>query len=343
MLYSLLLTGRGNLVVFLDTFLPAGIAAAIVADSKPDFCCILRSLMQAGIFLNALVALYESSMHRNIIPLYLDSAVYSPPEQEFRPTALFDHPLTGSMVTLIGLAIAPSRGSTRALYSLVLTASLVTFGGRVATSMAALSAIVFRSILLGRSALNHDKRSAISFIASTGIGLATMALLLAGIAGGIGQRLLGHLYWDPSAQVRLNQWAIISELSCEEFLFGVPREELIALLTPLWLKDGVEVLENFWLLMFVSLGAFGFVIFLSGFAALMLFLWQQTSLRGNILLVATIIAASTSNSLGRKSSMLVILIAAMASLRKSTVTVPRSTICPKMLLPAYMGDAHGLR
>jgi hypothetical protein len=181
--------------------------------------------------------------------------------------------------------------------------------------------VAFRIASLEQTALRRDVRSMEQLILLTVVSFGLAGLLLVGLELGLGQRLVGHLYWDASAQVRLSQWGVIGQLTCTELLFGIRRESLIALLTPLWLTNGVEVIENFWLLMFVSLGAFGFVIFLTAICSLLLFYWQRIELRGKILLIATVIAASTSNSLGRKSCLLVVLVAAMSSFMDSAVTV----------------------
>jgi hypothetical protein len=84
------------------------------------------------------------------------------------------------------------------------------------------------------------------------------------------------------------------------------------MLNRLWLDYGVEVIENFWLLMFVSLGFAGFLIFLVGFFSLLCWCWARSGLRGRVLLVAVVAVASTSNSLGRKSTLLVGLVAAIS-------------------------------
>jgi hypothetical protein len=322
--YALLLTGRSNLIVMLDTFLPAGMAAAICAGASPDRCLSIRRLLQIGIFLNAIIALAEESVHANLIPLYLDQASYKPPEQEFRPTALFDHPLTGGMVTMIGLALVPVRGLVRPVYMFVLVAALIAFGGRVAVAMSLFSVAASQGVFLGRSLLRRESRAAVTLAGWTALAFVVFALLLLGVALGFGQRFAGHLYWDASAQVRLSQWGVLGELDTSELLFGARREELIAVLTPLWLTDGVEVIENFWLLMFVNLGAPGFLVFIVGFGALLLHFWEQSTMRGQILLISTILAASTSNSLGRKSTLLVILVAAMTNFSKLAATRDRS-------------------
>jgi hypothetical protein len=136
----------------------------------------------------------------------------------------------------------------------------------------------------------------------------------AALASGFGERLVGHLYWDPSAQVRMAQWSLLGELDMWQVVFGTPRDQLLLLINPLWLNSGVEVIENFWLLMFASLGVVGFPIFFAGFSALLAWCWRRSQATGRTLLIGVVLVASTSNSLGRKSILLVSLVAAIACL-----------------------------
>jgi hypothetical protein len=53
-------------------------------------------------------------------------------------------------------------------------------------------------------------------------------------------------------------------------------------------------------------------MFLAGFSSLLCWCWSRTNLRGRVLLVAIIFVASTSNSLGRKSTLLVGLVASIS-------------------------------
>jgi hypothetical protein len=314
LVFMALTTGTGNVVVLLDTFLPAGMLACIVRDATCEELSLLQGVFRCGVCINGLIALGEAAAHATLMPLYLNGSEYHAIDGEFRPTALYDHPLTGGVMTLMGLAQAPRARFWRTLYVALASAALIAFGGRVAVA-AALASVAF---LAGKTfivrVLRRD-RMALRLLLTYGVSAAVcLAMTAIACEAGFGERLLRHLYWDPSAQVRLAQWSLLSELTRWQVLFGTPRDDLLALLTPLWLQSGVEVIENFWLLMFVNLGVVGFPIFLVGLLTLLAWCWQRTGVRGRLLLLSVLVVVSTSNSLGRKSTLLVGLVAAIGCL-----------------------------
>jgi hypothetical protein len=339
--YALVTTGTGNLIVLIDTFLPAGLAAAVLQTASPRELHALRRLLQWGVMLNALLALGEAAAHASLVPLYLNSTEYQAPAEEFRPTALYDHPLTGGVMTMIGLAVPPRHAVLRGIYTCLLLAAILAFGGRVAAASVAMSWLFLVCFDLGRRILQRDRRAAQLCISYLGVVLIGSTCVAAALCAGLGSRLTRHLYWDPSAQVRLAQWNLIGELTPSQMVFGAARKDLIALLSPLWLNYGVEVIENFWLLMFATLGAAGFLIFLAGFSALLCWCWSRTNLRGRVLLVTVILVASTSNSLGRKSTLLVGLVAGISCVSVEPTRMrpvlrkqPRGSLVPGALIGA---------
>ena len=207
-----LMTGAGNMIVLLDTFLPAGCLAVALAGARAGTQAALRRAMQILLCGNALLALGETVVQATLIPLYLNDAAYRPVMQDFRPTALFDHPLTGALMMMIGLALAPA-GRWRLPYQMLIWAALVAFGGRMALGVAVLTAGWQMASQGSRLVLSRDGRAAWAMLAA-GCALAgfvavgSVALGGVALAGGLGGRLAGHLYWDQSAQVRLAQWAI---------------------------------------------------------------------------------------------------------------------------------------
>ena len=312
----LLLTGTSNMIVLLDTFLPAGLLAAVLDRARPADLRALRRVMQLLLAANAVLALAEMATQATLVPLYLNDAAYQPHTEDFRPTALFDHPLTGALMMMMALAIAPGRGRStaaglvRLAYQGLIWAGLIVFGGRMALGVCVLTAGLGQAWRGGRLVLARDPRAATTLVMAAA-GLAGCAMLFAAaLAAGMGDRLAGHLYWDDSAQVRLAQWQVLGEMDAPQLLFGTPREALLDLLNRLRLGPGVEVIENFWLLMFVSLGAIGFPAFLVALAALCRWCWQRTAPAGRALLLGALVVASSSNSLGRKSTVLVCLVAA---------------------------------
>jgi hypothetical protein len=80
------------------------------------------------------------------------------------------------------------------------------------------------------------------------------------------------------------------------------------------LEYGSAVVENFWLLIFITTGFCGFFIFLTGFTALIFWLLQSARARDlRLLILAFLITVSASNSLARKSTLLTVLVAAVLS------------------------------
>ena len=322
LLYAAVLTGTGNLIVLIDTFLPAGLLACALSLAREHQLQHLRSLLRLLLAANAALALVEVAVQTNLIPLYLNETAYHPHAEDFRPTALLDHPLTGSVMAMLGLALTPRYHRWRLAYSMLMWAALVAYGGRVAVAATLLAAFAHQVAHTGNMILRRRPQAARRILWATTV--LTSAVLLTALAAslGLGTRLAGHLYWDDSAQVRLAQWQLLSQLDNWQLLLGTQRSDMLALLVPLRLGTGVEVIENFWLLMFVSLGLFGFLMFLGALLALLTWCWQLSSLQGRLLIVAVTLVVSASNSIGRKSNILVCLVATVAcmSVRERVVS-----------------------
>ena len=224
-IYATALTGAGNVIVLLDTFLPAGLAAFVLHRANPGQIRCLRTAMQVCLAANAAIALAETVNQVTLIPLYLNDTPYLPHNEDFRPTALFDHPLTGSVMAILGLAVAPRRCWWTLPYMALMGAALLAFGGRVALGAAVLmtsgSQIAQTTDMIVRRHRQAPRRVAFAACLVAG------ALLAGGTALslGLGQRLAGHLYWDDSAQVRLAQWQLLGQLDTWQILFGTRRED----------------------------------------------------------------------------------------------------------------------
>ncbi len=311
-LYAGVMTGAGNLIVLFDSFLPAGLLALILPQGTERGINRLRCAMSAAFAVNAALGLAESIARTNVIPLYLNDADYHPRSEDFRPTALYDHPLTGGVMTMLGLALSPTRSCLRLPYLVLMWAALVAFGGRMAVGMSAIAASCLPASRMLRRILLRDAGPSSGLLVIAAILPAGVAIAVILFSTGISERLVGHLYWDPSAQARLAQWDILGRLDACQLTFGVPRRDLLAALNGVRLSTGVAVVENFWLLMFVTLGAACFIIFAAGMLSFLASLYRPASAAGRLLILAVIAVASSSNSLGRKSTVLVGLVATIA-------------------------------
>jgi hypothetical protein len=305
-IYALVFTGTGGLIALIDTFLPAGMIGLALCDAQPKVLRRLRLLLQCLILANAGLALIEAVCLVHVVP-----APTSPGEDmEFRPMALYDHPLTGAMATMVGWLLRPDYRRAPAssiVYQAIILAALIAFGERIPIFLAACLAAWQSGRLILHCTLSrriHATRFLIALIAVAG----GSAMIGIAAAAGVGQRLVAHLYWDPSAAVRLSSFKILDSLSTSELIFGTRRDDFLALIEPLRLTYRVGVIENFWLVFLVTLGIACFPFFLLSLAFLLRWLWRQSDATGQIMIFFLLTAASCSNSLGRKSMLLVLLV-----------------------------------
>ena len=321
--YAFAATGAGNVVVFIDTFLSPGMLAFALQDMDHKRALQLKRIVQCLLVLNACVALCEFASQSHLVALPTEG---SSPENEFRPTALYDHALTGAAVTMLGLWLAPQcQGLARWSYIMLLVAALLAFGERTPLAGAIIGLIAslfarYKSAILARDLQAGDAARLII------IALAVICATAAAAYAGTGSRLGEHLYWDSSAQVRLSQFGIINSLDARELLFGCPRAVLLALIEPLRLSSRVAVIENFWLFNIVTLGLFCFPVFVFSFMFLLSSLWGISGLNGKLMIVLFVAVSSCSNSIGRKSTLLVTLVACVVASTASMAIVRSSSV-----------------
>jgi hypothetical protein len=291
--------------------------AVVLGNLDQDHRTCLRRVLQILFASNAAIALIESLSHTTLLPVSVGVEALDSVSADFRPTALYDHPLTGAAMTLIGTFMAPDRSGgklMRALYVTLMGLGLIAFGGRAAMAaimlvLAVFGVVHFWHMVRRRHVPARQAAAAVGLLV-----LGTSGFAVAAYAG-FAERLATHFYWDKSAQVRLNQWQVLGHLDQQQMMFGVVRQDLLAVLERMRLAYDVPVIENFWLLMFLSLGLFGFPFFLAGLSSLLVWCTARSSGRAVPMVLSLLLTASSSNSLGRKSTLLVVLVAAAASLQ----------------------------
>jgi hypothetical protein len=314
--YTSACNGLGGVIALVDTFLPAGMLALAFGSLPWQWSRQLRMLIQSLVVMNAIMALGEVVTQCHLVPVSLSGGDTA---AEFRPTGLYDHPLTGAAATMIGVFLRPDPGHGPALslgYAALLIAALIAFGERVPLALTIAALTFCYAARLNRKMLLRILRwrDTVPAIAAMFIGVPVVCVVL---AGGVTSRLGAHFYWDASAQVRMSEFAILSRLTPPELVFGCPRAELLALIEPLRLSAGVGALENFWLVMFTTLGLLCFPVFLFSLGGLLTWLWRRSDCRGHMMIVTLIAAASTSNSLGRKSTLLVMLVVSVLATHRA--------------------------
>lgn len=302
-IWGVLFCGLGNVVVLLDSFMAAVCMGLAIAELSCRHRRRVRRVLQIGFAGNAVLALAEAVVGAHLLPLYLNGLSVTERPEDFRPLALYDHPLTGAAATLLGLFLLPSRRHPwlRRGYFFLLSGSLIAFGSRAAI-VAGLISLAWGILPALRARLRQPQ----PFRLCGGLGFsvfaaAALTIAVAAVAAGVGDRLLQHGMWDASTQARLTQWQILDRLHLDEVLFGTERSALLDDVNLLRLDTGVDVIENFALLFFLTLGVGGFAIFLAGGAALLAWCCQHGGGPARRLTFCFALTALASNSLARKS------------------------------------------
>jgi len=314
--YSLISIGVTGSAALIDSYLSAGILMLVLCDISRVERRVLGAIMLSLYMANNVIAVIESVTRHLLIGLYIGTYEYRAPYIVFRADALYDHPLTGAMMTSMGIFLLLQMRLrpviTMALLGLSLVA-LFAFGGR-----AALVATVATLLAVGAwfliSDLVHRRLTGFRLLAVIGavaFGFAVSWVVITQTA--IADRIVSQDYVDSSAKVREVQFLVPGLMNIKEFLLGIEVDRLPQLVSEVGLHPPFTGIENFWLLAFVNLGALGFAVYLIGFLSFLYDLWRRVPLFGRLMLLVIIAVASTSNSLGAKSNILFVLTAALVA------------------------------
>jgi hypothetical protein len=228
--FGWLANGAGNVVALVESFLPAGTVGYMLVHATEPTRRRVRRLLQVLIALNIWIAIPESLIGSHLVPSEL--ADVTADGKEFRPLALFDHPLTGATVALTGLFIAPSAPmALRIAYFTIIALGLVAFGGRTAFVVAVAAAGLWTVLPILRIVARR-RYPALDLLRPALFCSTALLIGLMANSAGIGDRLFSHFYWDSSADVRIGQWQVISLMDWPQFAFGVSRPTLLSLQPP---------------------------------------------------------------------------------------------------------------
>ncbi|MGC9269487.1 VpsF family polysaccharide biosynthesis protein [Acidiphilium sp.] len=314
--YSLVTIGVTGSASLIDSYLSAGILMLVLCDISMAQRRVLGFIMASLYILNVTIAVGESLTRHLLIGLYVGVYQYKAPFPVFRGVALYDHPLTGAMMTsmamflLLQMRLRPLVTAALLGWCLV---GLLAFGGRAAlvATVAAMLALGAWSLI---AELFHRRLTALRLLSVIGglllaIGIAWLVITQTSIA----DRLVTQDYVDSSAKVRITEWLIPKLMNFREVMLGVEVDRLPYIEYQVGLVPPFSGIENFALLAFINLGVVGFTVYLVGFLALMADLWRRSALYGRVMLVVVISVASTSNSLGAKSNILFVLAGALVA------------------------------
>ncbi|MGE0222566.1 MAG: VpsF family polysaccharide biosynthesis protein [Acetobacteraceae bacterium] len=331
-LYSIVWTGYSGSAVFIESFWAAGLLALVLEGGSDTHKRRLAVVLVALCVFNALVAIGENLTYTHLFPLAV-SADHPLVEEEFRSHAFFSHPLTGSMVSVMVIylvyAMRPRLWIAAPVYGLLLVGMLA-YGGRTALAVLALVIVAATFINLIRGILVRHLEMDFILALVCGAILLPVAFAVLIDTTTIGDRIVNSFYFDDSARARTTQWTVLAHLTISNWLFGIPLADLQQLKYQIGLGAQDTDLENFWLLLFLNLGAIGFTAFLAVFATFLVHLARYSGrILGWVLVVSTIVIASGSNSLGVKTSDLLILTAFVVAMSGYPPKVPLPLVQPK--------------
>jgi hypothetical protein len=313
------LTGAG---VYLDTYMSAGFMAVVMLDASERQRALFARVVLSMCVINVFISLLESVRQEHFIPFEVNGIQdLDALSGEFRPAALYTHPLTGAMGTAFGLFLCfEARLSffRTAVISAILFVGLLSFGGRAALVGSVGLLMMRAAITMGRDLLYRrvNGRLLAALLISTVVVLPLASYLL--IATPIGERIVSRSYIDDSAEVRADQWAVLKFLTPSQAMFGTPAVALEHVYT----QVGLNGVENPLILMFLNLGLIGFPIFSIGLVAYFVYIYRTYPGSG-WLLAAAVLILSGSNSVGTKSPDLFVMTAcavAMSTIRSKQIS-----------------------
>jgi hypothetical protein len=307
--YSIANVGFSGAAVYVESYLAAAMLAVALEAGTDRQKRSLAWWIISFCVLSIIISIGESITQTHLIPMHFDeSAGVELPDdvQDFRGDGLFSHPLTAagttSMATFLLLRMRMNGLLKGALFTTMLV-GLLSFGGRAALLTTVIIVVLAAAYELLRGIVRRNlSMGFVGAVAAAVLILPPLMIVLV-TSTDIGERIITHMYVDESAQVRNLQWQVLNYLNLHDVLFGVAPDRLEVMKYQIGLGSATTDIENFWLLMFLNLGGIGFAIYVTALGLFIVHLGRTANNPlGWMLLISMIIIASTSNSLGRKST-----------------------------------------
>jgi hypothetical protein len=305
--------GASGAAFFIDTLLVPGLMVLLLAQLPLAVQQRLFSLACAVLMGNALLGIGEQLLENRLIPLTVGGVPLV--EDLFRATALLGHPLSNAAVTGFGLfALYGLRDrAMRLACCLVAVVALLSFGGRTALAASLLLLAPLALLDLAR----HVRRQGLAYRELAG-GLALLILVLglvvaAVASGSVGERIMGSLNWDSSAQVRERMLHVLGLMDWRQVLLGMSPEEIVRLAARAGIVFPDAAIESFWILIGMQVGLPLMALFAACLGLFLCRLARQAGLAVGLGLVGFVAVVSTSVSLASKTEILVV-VAALAQL-----------------------------
>lgn len=331
--YSMANVGLSGSATYVESYLAAGMLAIALEPASDKWKQKLGWWFIGLVLLSCAISVGENIAQTSLIPLHIGDADPKDlviTEDEFRGAGLFAHPLTAAYAGSLAIFLLLRMRTPLLIKALLLSGlmvGLLSFGGRAALLVTVFLAGAAGLVAFGRAVFNGTLTAASLGAVALSALILLIVLAVALTSTDIGERIFTHLYIDDSAEVRGTQWLILNHLTMRDVLFGVTPDRMEILKYQIGLGSATTDIENFWLLMFLNLGIIGFAVLLVALGLFFVHLGRIVDHPlGWIMLLASIVIDSTSNSLGRKSPDLVFMTAcaiAMSGYRLPVLTAVR--------------------
>jgi hypothetical protein len=337
LIFAAINVGTTGVGIYVDTYLSAGAIAIIMVNASERQRKTLAKLILALCLVNVLMALAEYIHQEHFIPVEVKSggvkAVTDNEGEEFRPSALYAHPLTGAMATSFGIFLVMSSGlryKVAAVYFSIFAIGLLGFGGRAALVVTLMVLVLWTTMSFARDfvrgRLNGRLFGTVLLCVST---LGPLGVFLV-TETPVGERIAARAYYDESAEVRADQWLVLDKLTPQQAIFGTPAVDL----EQIFAQVGLLGVENPLILIFLNLGIIGSPVFAFGLVVYFLYLRSAYPDSGWLLLAAIFILSS-SNSIGVKGPDLFMMTACAVTMKgrgkQTSIRVRRAFNHPTIL------------
>ncbi len=297
----LLRNGPSGLAYIVDALIMPALLALLLVEIAPRDRARLFVLVMLLILANSVIAVGEAAMRIRLIEFPIDM------DNPFRATALLGHPLNNALITTPAILFAAGFGRLpigRLALVLLFAAAMLAFGGRAAAAASS----GFLLLLLVSSAFGHLRRGTMPLQNLIAIPLALlivpMVVTTLWFTPGLAARLQEKLFFDPSAQTRVNVFKLFDVATTKELYFGVSGRTVADLTEFI---PYLNTIENFWVFLILQMGVVMFVPFALALACFLLHLFRRTTLIGRFAIVVFMLVASTNNSLTSKTAALSVL------------------------------------
>ncbi len=289
----------------IDTFLVPCFVLLILAALTARQHRTLAVVLVAVTALNTALAMGEYIAGARLITIEDASDVAGKLAEslDWRPTALFGHPLRNAILTGLGILIIlvsdfPFRARA-ALLAIQLSALLI-FGGRSSLVIIIALLVIMAAVQLWRVMLGY-RFSILALPKFIGLAAAGIAAGLTLYLTGIFDKVIERFEWDDSAETRVSALRMFEQFEPADILFGISQSRKDTLQVLYDTQFGVEI---FWLAFLMD---YGLILLLGLIAAMAMFLRdlvRVSSMRAVWLIVFFLFAVTASLGLAAKGVLL---------------------------------------